>query len=225
MIELKNLNKTYHTPAEDLHVLKNIDLIVNEGDFVAVMGESGSGKSTLINIIGFLDNDFEGKYIFHGSEIRKTGDDKLSRLRNKAVGFIFQQFHLIENYTIEENVRLPLLYRGEGFKSSSEAAIRALERVGIGEKHDKYPRQLSGGQQQRAAIARAIVHKPSFIIADEPTGALDSDTSGEIIDMFRDLNKKDGITIIMVTHDPKMTKYCNKVFYLVDGNLKERRYQ
>lgn len=205
-----------------LHVLKDVDLSLNKGDFAAIMGESGSGKSTLINIIGFLDKDFSGEYYFKEEKIGNMSDNILSRLRNANVGFIFQQFQLIQNYSILENVQLPLLYRGMGYKEAGDLAMKALERVKIPEQAMKNPRQLSGGQQQRAAIARSIVTRPEFLIADEPTGALDSQTSREIIELFRSLNEEMNITIIMVTHDPKVTKYCNRIFKMLDGVLTER---
>lgn len=186
------------------------------------MGESGSGKSTLINILGFLDKNFTGIYRFENVEISKFSDNKLSDLRNKSVGFIFQQFQLIQTYTIAENVELPLLYQGKSYKYAREKALKALDLVGIKNQADKKPKQLSGGQQQRAAIARAIVHNPKFIIADEPTGALDSETSKEIMTLFDELNKKLKITIIMVTHDKNITHNCNRKYFMLDGVLQER---
>lgn len=204
-----------------LHVLKDIDLEIDKGDFTAIMGESGSGKSTLINILGFLDKDYQGEYLLKEKRIENMSDDTLSRLRNTYVGFVFQQFQLIANYSILENVQLPLLYRGLTVKEAQMQALAALERVKIKDQAQKRPRQLSGGQQQRAAIARAIVTKPEFLIADEPTGALDSQTSKEIIELFRRLNKEMEITIIMVTHDPNVTKYCNRKFKMRDGVLEE----
>ncbi len=221
MIRLEKVNKKYHLEAETLHVLKDVTFEIEKGDFVAIMGESGSGKSTLINIVGLLDNKYTGSYLLDGVEIREKSDDELSMLRNRSVGVIFQQFQLIQNYTIMENTQLPLLYRGMSYEESRVLSSQALEQVGISEKEGKYPRQLSGGQQQRAAIARAIVTKPKFIIADEPTGALDSHTSGEIINLFHRLNQEFKITIIMVTHDPSMTKFCNKKFLMRDGDLKK----
>lgn len=222
MIDLIRINKFYNSGENKLHVLKNVSLNINSGDFVAVMGESGSGKSTLINILGFLDKNFSGIYKFENIEISKFSDNKLSELRNKSVGFIFQQFQLIQNYTIAENVELPLLYQGKSYAYSREKALEALDLVGIKNQADKRPKQLSGGQQQRAAIARAIVHNPKFIIADEPTGALDSETSKEIMALFNELNKKLKITIIMVTHDKNITHNCNRKYFMLDGVLKER---
>lgn len=222
MIDLIKINKFYNSGENKLHVLKDVSLDINSGDFVAIMGESGSGKSTLINILGFLDKNFTGIYKFENVEISKFSDNKLSDLRNKSVGFIFQQFQLIQNYTIAENVELPLLYQGKSYKYSREKALEALDLVGIKNQADKRPKQLSGGQQQRAAIARAIVHNPKFIIADEPTGALDSETSKEIMALFNELNQKLKITIIMVTHDKNITHNCNRKYFMLDGVLKER---
>ncbi|MBS6927851.1 MAG: ABC transporter ATP-binding protein [Finegoldia magna] len=222
MIDLIKINKFYNSGENQLHVLKNVSLDINSGDFVAIMGESGSGKSTLINILGFLDKNFTGIYRFENVEISKFSDNKLSDLRNKSVGFIFQQFQLIQTYTIAENVELPLLYQGKSYKYAREKALKALDLVGIKNQADKKPKQLSGGQQQRAAIARAIVHNPKFIIADEPTGALDSETSKEIMTLFDELNKKLKITIIMVTHDKNITHNCNRKYFMLDGVLQER---
>ena len=222
MIDLIKINKFYNSGENQLHVLKNVSLDINSGDFVAIMGESGSGKSTLINILGFLDKNFTGIYRFENVEISKFSDNKLSDLRNKSVGFIFQQFQLIQTYTIAENVELPLLYQGKSYKYAREKALKALDLVGIKNQADKKPKQLSGGQQQRAAIARAIVHNPKFIIADEPTGALDSETSKEIMALFNELNQKLKITIIMVTHDKNITHNCNRKYFMLDGVLKER---
>ena len=222
MIDLIKIDKFYNSGENKLHVLKDVSLNINSGDFVAIMGESGSGKSTLINILGFLDKKFSGIYKFENVEVGKFTDNKLSDLRNKSVGFIFQQFQLIQNYTIAENVELPLLYQGKSYKYVREKALEALDLVGIKNQADKRPKQLSGGQQQRAAIARAIVHNPKFIIADEPTGALDSETSKEIMALFNELNQKLKITIIMVTHDKNITHNCNRKYFMLDGVLKER---
>ena len=222
MIDLIKINKFYNSGENQLHVLKNVSLDINSGDFVAIMGESGSGKSTFIHILGLLDKNFTGIYRFENVEISKFSDNKLSDLRNKSVGFIFQQFQLIQTYTIAENVELPLLYQGKSYKYAREKALEALDLVGIKNQADKKPKQLSGGQQQRAAIARAIVHNPKFIIADEPTGALDSETSKEIMTLFNELNKKLKITIIMVTHDKNITHNCNRKYFMLDGVLQER---
>ncbi len=222
MIEIKNINKTYDAGEEKLHVLKDVTFTVEEGEFVGIMGESGSGKSTLMNIIGFMDNKYSGEYIFEEKLIGNESDDSLSHIRNKSVGFVFQNFNLIDNYTVRENIELPLLYSGQSPKKTRDVVLKALESVGIGEKIDKYPTQLSGGQKQRVAIARSIVHNPKFILADEPTGALDSQTSKEIMDIFKRLNEENKTTVIMVTHDRSLSTYCSKVLFMVDGNLEER---
>lgn len=169
---------------------------------VAIMGPSGSGKSTLINLLGFIDRKFEGTYLFEGESLVASSDDRLSKVRNQTVGFVFQNFSLIENNTVYENVELPLLYGGYSFSQTKEKVMAALKIVGLEGKEDKYPKQLSGGQQQRVAIARSIINNPKFIIADEPTGALDTHTSEEIMKLFEELNQQDGATIILVTHDP-----------------------
>jgi len=219
MISLKNINKFYHTGEEQLHVLKQINLDINVGEFTAIMGPSGSGKSTLINVIGFIDRKFDGTYLFEGKKLLDCPDDEISKIRNQSVGFVFQNFSLIENNTVYENVELPLLYSGLSFKETSKRVMSVLEKVGIPDKATKYPHQLSGGQQQRVAIARAIVNRPKFIIADEPTGALDSVTSKEIIQLFHSLNQLDKTTIILVTHNIETTEHCHRLINLLDGKI------
>ena len=211
MIELKNINKYYRNDEESLHVLKDINLKADAGEMIAVMGPSGSGKSTLINLLGFIDTKFEGEYLFEDENLVTTTDDRLSQTRNEMVGFVFQNFSLIENYTVYENVELPLLYNGYGFHQTKEKVMSALEKVGIADKAEKHPRQLSGGQQQRVAIARALINQPKFIIADEPTGALDTHTSNEIMELFKELNHRDHATIFLVTHDPEVVPYCTRL--------------
>ncbi|MBO0441587.1 ABC transporter ATP-binding protein [Candidatus Enterococcus ikei] len=221
MIKLENINKYYSLEEGNLHVLKNINFEIKEKEFVAVMGPSGSGKSTLINLIGFIDKKFEGKYLFEEKEITDFSDKELSAIRNKSVGFVFQNFSLIENNTVFENIELPLLYNGSVYTNIKERVQEVLEKVGLADKGDKYPKQLSGGQQQRIAIARAIVNAPRFIIADEPTGALDSKTSEDIMQLFQDLNKQEGVTIILVTHNPEMVSYCDRLIRVKDGAIVE----
>ncbi|OJG92236.1 ABC transporter ATP-binding protein [Enterococcus silesiacus] len=201
--------------------MKNVNFEIKEKEFVAVMGPSGSGKSTLINLIGFIDKKFEGKYLFEGKEITDFSDKELSEIRNKSVGFVFQNFSLIENNTVFENIELPLLYNGSAYTNTKARVQEVLEKVGLGDKGNKYPKQLSGGQQQRVAIARAIVNSPRFIIADEPTGALDSKTSDDIMQLFQDLNKEEGVTIILVTHNPDMVSYCGRLIRVKDGVIVE----
>ena len=202
MIDLMGINKYYKNAEETLHVLKDVNLHVSQGEMVAIMGPSGSGKSTLINLLGFIDRKFEGTYLFEGESLVASSDDRLSKVRNQTVGFVFQNFSLIENNTVYENVELPLLYGGYSFSQTKEKVMATLKIVGLEGKEDKYPKQLSGGQQQRVAIARSIINNPKFIIADEPTGALDTHTSEEIMKLFEELNQQDGATIILVTHDP-----------------------
>ncbi|MDO5018498.1 MAG: ABC transporter ATP-binding protein [Lagierella massiliensis] len=222
MIQVKKVNKIYIAGEEKLHVLKDVSFNVQKGEFVGIMGESGSGKSTLMNIIGFIDRKFSGNYIFNGKSVKNLSDDEMSNLRNRSVGFVFQNFNLIENYTVKENVELPLLYGGESPSKVLDRVKEALDSVGILDKIEKYPGQLSGGQKQRVAIARAIVHKPYFLLADEPTGALDSVTSIEIMDIFKKLNSENNTTVIMVTHDRSLKSYCSKVLFMKDGDLEER---
>ncbi|MEO1768629.1 MULTISPECIES: ABC transporter ATP-binding protein [Enterococcus] len=221
MIVMKDINKFYTADQEKIHVLKNISLTIDEHEFVAVMGPSGSGKSTLINTISFLDGDFEGSYTFNDENAYRYKDERLSALRNKSVGFVFQAFQLIENNTVMENVALPLLYGGMKSRQTKPLVMEALKKVGIADKYNKLPKQLSGGQQQRVAIARAIVGNPKFIVADEPTGALDSHTSEEIMHLFKHLNEEEKVTILMVTHDPDAAAYCQRVITVKDGEILE----
>ncbi|MDT2755408.1 ABC transporter ATP-binding protein [Enterococcus pseudoavium] len=221
MIVMENINKFYIADQERIHVLKDIQLTIAEHEFVAVMGPSGSGKSTLINTISFLDGDFEGMYRFEGEDAYRFNDEKLSALRNKSVGFVFQSFQLIANNTVMENVALPLLYGGMKQKQTKPLVMEALRKVGIADKANKLPKQLSGGQQQRVAIARAIVGNPKFIVADEPTGALDSHTSEEIMQLFKRLNEEEKVTILMVTHDQEAAAYCQRIITVKDGEIRE----
>lgn len=220
MISLNQINKFYHTGEEELQVLKNVNLTIEKGDFAAIMGPSGSGKSTLINLLGFIDRTFEGSYLFEGTRVEHYKDGDLSQIRNRSVGFVFQNFSLIENLTVSENVELPLLYGGASPKETKIHVQQMLAKVGLADKGDYYPKQLSGGQQQRVAVARAIINSPSFIIADEPTGALDTHTTDEIMKLFKQLNDE-GVTIILVTHDPETVLYCTRLFKVRDGELSE----
>ncbi|MBW9299285.1 ABC transporter ATP-binding protein [Lactococcus raffinolactis] len=220
MINLKNINKYYYSEEETLHVLNDINLNVKAGEFIAIMGPSGSGKSTLINLLGFIDKKFEGTYLFEGRKIGDYSDKELSSIRNQSVGFVFQNFSLIDTLTVSENIELPLLYSGLSPKDCKGRVLEVLEKVGLQDKINKYPKQLSGGQQQRIAIARAIVNHPKFIIADEPTGALDSQTSKDILSFFQKLNRE-GVTIILVTHDEETVQYCNRLIKVRDGKVIE----
>ena len=223
MIKLEHIHKYYKVGDEQLHVLNDVTVRIAKGEFVGIMGPSGSGKSTLINILGFLDSKYEGKYSFNDESVSNLSDNQISKVRNSTVGFVFQDFNLIEQATVEENVRLPLLYRGLTPRQTQAKVKQALEKVGLGDKLEKYPRHLSGGQKQRVAIARALVNSPKFIIADEPTGALDSKTSASIMDILYRLNHEDGVTIVMVTHDPTLTKYCSRVIHVIDGVIHEQK--
>lgn len=222
MIKLEQVHKFYKMGDEELHVLNNVNMEIAQGEFVGIMGPSGSGKSTLINILGFLDSKYQGSYFFNGKPVSNLSDTQISKLRNSTVGFVFQDFNLIEQATVEENVRLPLLYRGLTTRQTHQLVQTALEKVGLGDKTKKFPRHLSGGQKQRVAIARALVNQPNFIIADEPTGALDSKTSTTIMEILYRLNREDGVTIVMVTHDPTLVKYCSRVIHVIDGVIHDR---
>ncbi|MER2226938.1 MAG: ABC transporter ATP-binding protein [Carnobacterium sp.] len=221
MIKLEKIRKAYKADDELIPVLRNIDLEVHKGDFLAIMGPSGSGKSTLLNLIGFIDRNYSGNYYLEDEIVTSKADNDLSKLRNQRVGFIFQHFNLIETMMIRENIELPLLYDGWNYRQTKERVAELLEKLGIGDKGNKLPRQLSGGQQQRAAIARAIINNPDFIIADEPTGALDTQTSADIMNIFKQLNEEEGVTIILVTHDPETVRFCNRVIHMHDGVLTE----
>lgn len=223
MIRLEHVNKYYGQGATRFHVLHDINLQVAAGELMAIIGESGSGKSTLINIIGFLDDDFEGNYFYNDQAIHDYTRADFAKLRNQHVGFVFQNFKLIRDISIAENVILPLLYAGVGRRQAKKTAARVLSRVGLGGYDDKLPTELSGGQQQRVSIARAIIANPDFLIADEPTGALDTKTSQEIMDLFKQLNQTQHTTIIMVMHDPRVAEQCERVVKIIDGRIVDDR--
>lgn len=220
MIKLEHIYKAYDAGGPPLNVLDDINFSIETGEFVAIMGPSGSGKSTLINLLGFIDRTFNGHYYFKGREIADFKDEELSEIRNQSVGFVFQNFSLIENLTVAENVELPLLYGGAKHNETQKKVKQALARVGLADKLNQLPKQLSGGQQQRVAIARALINQPSFIIADEPTGALDTQTTEEIMQLFKQLNNE-GVTIILVTHDPETVVYCDRLLKIRDGKVRE----
>lgn len=220
MISLKKINKYYITGDEKLHALKDVDLEVKKGEFLAIMGPSGSGKSTMIKILGLLDNSFQGEYLLEGKNIKKMTDDQLSDIRNKKIGFVFQNFNLIKNLSVKENIVLPMQYQRISKKKSEEKVLELLKRVDLVSKINKYPSELSGGQQQRVSLIRALVNNPDIIIADEPTGALDSHTSKEIMNIFKQLNKE-GITVILITHDINVAKEAERIVRIFDGELKE----
>jgi putative ABC transport system ATP-binding protein len=216
-IKLEKIKKIYRMGAVDVHALRGMNLNVKTGEFLAVMGASGSGKSTLMNIIGCLDNLTEGSYFLDNVHVNRLDQRQLADIRNRKIGFVFQGFNLLARTTALENVELPLLYDRSGrFKDSRKRAVEALERVGLGDRLDHEPNQLSGGQQQRVAIARALVNEPSIILADEPTGNLDSKTSIGVMAVFQELNRQ-GITIVLVTHEADIALYSKRVVVLQDG--------
>lgn len=219
LIDLQNITKTYHIGEMEQLVLKGINLQVYPGEQMAIMGASGSGKTTLMNIIGMLDNPSTGNYLLNGRDITTIGEDERAKLRNRTIGFVFQMFFLLPRLSILENVGLPLYYRNTSESEMHERSLKMLEKVGL-EKFAKYkPNQLSGGQQQRVAIARALVGNPTFIIADEPTGALDTATGQLIMKLFSDLNTEEHVTIIIVTHDPHIAEQCQRMIHIQDGRF------
>ena len=217
IVILEDIQKTYQIGKVSYQVLKGIDLEVEQGEFLVIMGTSGSGKTTLLNIIGLLDKPTSGRYFLEGEEVSKFDSKKLAYIRNRKLGFIFQAFHLVPWATALENVLLPLLYRPEGFsKDDEKRAISLLESLGLGESIHAKPKELSGGQQQRVAIARALITNPKLLLADEPTGNLDSASSKEVMNIFKELNAE-GLTIIMVTHDPEIAKNGKRIKIIADG--------
>lgn len=216
MIEISEVTKVYTMGTQEVHALSGVSIGINKGDYVAIIGTSGSGKSTLMNIIGCLDIPTSGTYILNGQNVGNLNDDDQARIRNKEIGFIFQQFNLLPRTTAEKQVSLPLMYSGISRRDRSERAIEALTSVGLGDRTDHTPDELSGGQQQRVAIARAIVSEPSILLADEPTGALDTKTGEEVMNIFDDLHNS-GKTIIMVTHDLEVAERAQRTIRLRDG--------
>ena len=224
LIQLRGIEKTYRMGDVEVKALRGIDLDIDEGEFVAVMGPSGSGKSTLMNILGALDRPSAGGYLLAGDDVAKKNRDGLAEIRNRTLGFVFQSFNLLARTSALENVELPLIYAGVGARERKERARAALERVGLGGRLDHHPSQLSGGQQQRDAIARALVGDPRLILADEPTGNLDSRTSVEVMALFQELSAS-GITIALVTHEPDIASHAARVIVVRDGLIRSDRRQ
>lgn len=218
LIELKNINKKFALGEKNFQALRGISLAIATGEYVSIMGTSGAGKTTLIDIIGFLDRDYTGSYTFNGRDVSQMTENKAAQLRNTHVGFVFQNFKLIPNLSVFENVELPLLYAGKRRGETRPIVEEALASVGLANTGAKLPNQLSGGQQQRVSIARAIINEPDFIIADEPTGALDSGTSIEIMKIFQSLHRQ-GKTLLIVTHDPKVGQQAQRMIRLEDGQI------
>ena len=219
LIQLRGVTKRYRSGEVELMALKGIDLDITAGEFVAIMGPSGSGKSTAMNILGCLDTPTAGQYLFRGAHVEALSRDQRARLRRSYLGFVFQGFNLLARTSAQENVELPLLYRGDSASVRRVAATKALESVGLGGWERHTPGELSGGQQQRVAIARAIVTEPAVVLADEPTGNLDTQRSHEIMGLLMALNSKQGITVLMVTHEPDMAAYAHRMVHFVDGAI------
>lgn len=219
VIKVENLHKVYEMGETKVHALRGVSLAIQRGEFVAIMGASGSGKSTFMNMLGCLDKPTDGKYVLEGTNVADLSRIELARVRNERVGFVFQGFNLLSRTTAVENVELPLIYSGMRTKERHRRSREALNRVGLGDRSHHIPSQLSGGQQQRVAIARSLVNSPSILLADEPTGNLDSRTSVEIMQVFQELNEKENLTIILVTHEPDIAAYARRVITFRDGRV------
>lgn len=220
ILKMIDLSKSYYMGGEELRALDSVNLIINEGEFVSVLGPSGSGKSTFMNIVGCLDEPTAGTYNLAGQRVAHLSEKELARIRNKEIGFIFQNFQLLPRLSALQNVELPMVYAGVPASERRRRAIEILERVGLGDKLPNLPTQLSGGQQQRVAIARSVVTEPSILLADEPTGALDQKTGAQIMELFKELNKE-GRTIIMITHDKNIASNGNRILNIIDGHISE----
>ena len=218
ILTLTDICKDYAQGKEPVHALKNINMTVDQGDYIAIMGPSGSGKTTLMNIIGCLDVPTSGQYVLDGKDLKDLSDDALADIRNQRIGFVFQSFHLLPKMDALDNVALPLLYAGVPLKERRERAAEALKAVGLEDRIHFFPNQMSGGQCQRVAIARAMVSKPAMLLADEPTGALDTKSGNQIMEIFRQLSDE-GMTIIMITHEPSIAQCANRTYRILDGEL------
>lgn len=218
LIKLKDIYKIYTMGTTKIHALDGLNCTINQGEYVALMGPSGSGKSTLMNVIGCLDSPTSGTYLLNGSNVSNMTDDELATIRNVEIGFVFQSFNLLPRTSARENVALPLVYAGVGKKERLERAQEVLEKVGLGDRGDHKPNELSGGQRQRVAIARALINKPSIVLADEPTGNLDSKSSYEIMELFNTIHDE-GNTVIMVTHEEDIAAYTKRIIRMIDGKL------
>lgn len=222
MIWMENIRKTYRLGEVDVPVLKGIDLTIEEGDYISIMGASGSGKSTLMNIIGCLDRPSVGHYVLEGQNLTQLSNEGLAYIRNQRIGFVFQQFNLLSRSTALENVMLPMVYAGANRRQRIKQAEAALVRVGLGDRMENRPSQLSGGQQQRVAIARALVNRPALVLADEPTGALDTQTSAEVMALLTELNSQ-GITVVIVTHEPDIAAQTHRIIHVQDGLIHKHK--
>ncbi len=218
IIELKKINKTYQMGRESLHVLKDIDFTANKGEFVAILGPSGSGKSTMMNILGCIDIADSGEYFLNGQAVHKMKDYELTKLRNHQVGFIFQNYNLIPTYSVVQNIVAPLLMRGMTYHQAEKISMKTIQMLGMEKRLSHKPTELSGGQQQRVSIARALVGEPAVLLADEPTGALDSHTGDEVLKLFKQLNEM-GNTIIMITHSDEVASNASRVVHIIDGEI------
>jgi putative ABC transport system ATP-binding protein len=220
LIELKNVSKIYSLGQEKYSALKEVNLTIERGEMTAIIGQSGSGKSTLMNILGFLDHCTQGQYLFTGNDVSRLSAQALATIRNQRIGFVFQSFFLLARANALHNVMLPLFYRGVPTNEARELALAMLDKVGVAHLYDHRPNQLSGGQQQRVAIARALVGDPDIILADEPTGALDSQTGHEVMQLFERLHHEEGRTLLVITHDPHISARCKRVITIKDGKIK-----
>lgn len=222
IIEIKEINKYYSVGSEKLHALKNVNLEVEEGEFLAILGPSGSGKSTLMNVIGCMDKPDSGSYSLDGCQIEQASEKELTQIRNEKIGFIFQKYHLIQTYNVTQNIIMPLLVRGMTRKEAETVSMETIRMLGLEERMHHKPRELSGGQQQRVAIARALVGEPAILLADEPTGALDQSSGKEVLKLFHRLHEM-GNTIVMITHDLAVAQHAQRIVRIVDGELVEEK--